>query len=78
MVLVIFFIFQPYKKFAVDLSTMLTGEDKVFYHMSQKFDYAKTLLVSTKGFSKEDLKTFLKIKKRIIITLSNINNKPTK
>ncbi|HIP11394.1 MAG TPA: hypothetical protein EYG73_01620 [Arcobacter sp.] len=65
MVLVIFFIFQPYKKFAVDLSTMLTGEDKVFYHMSQKFDYAKTLLVSTKGFSKEDLKTFLKLKKEL-------------
>ena len=80
LVVAIFYIVQPYKKFAVDISTMLTGENKVFYNMSQKFDYSKTLLISKKGFSKEDLKEFLKLKKELsshpLISFNNqLNNK---
>jgi len=79
-VLAIFFVVQPYKKFAVDISTMLTGEDKVFYNISQKFDYSKTLLIAKEGLGKKDLKQFLSLKKELsahpLISLNNqLNNK---
>ena len=41
---------------------MLTGEDKKFYQLSKKFNSVNTLLVSTKGFTKDDLSKLEKIK----------------
>jgi hypothetical protein len=59
---------------------MLTGEDKKFYDLSEKMGFIKTFLVSTKGFEKDDLKRFLKLKKELSnhpqITINNqLNNK---
>ncbi len=59
---------------------MLTGEDKKFYQLSEKFSYVKTFLVSVEGFEKKDLKKLKEIKKKLSkhpeITINNqINNK---
>ena len=45
---------------------MLTGEDKKFYKLSEKFSYVKTFLVATKGLSRDDLKKLIKIKKELL------------
>ena len=62
---------------------MLTGEDKKFYELSEKFSYVKTFLVSVKGTSKKDLKKLNKIKKNLSshpeIKINNqLNNKKLK
>ena len=59
---------------------MLTGEDKKFYNLSEKFSYVKTFFVTVKGFEKEDLAKLHKIKQELsnhdLITVNNrLNNK---
>ena len=81
--LVLFFIIQPHHKISLELSSMLTGEDKKFYELSEKFSYVKTFLVSVKGTDKKDLKKLIKIKKELSlhpeIKINNqINNKKLK
>jgi len=76
----LFFIYKPYQQFSSQLSTMLTGEDKKVYKLSEKFTYVKTLFVAVKGFKKEDLHKLNEIKKKLSsnkeISLNNtLNNK---
>ena len=53
---VLFLVIQPQQKFSLELASMLTGEDKKFYQLSEKFSYVKTFLVATNGLDKKDLK----------------------
>ena len=81
--IVLFFIIQPHKKISVELSTMLTGQDKKLYEVSEKFSYVRTFLVAVKGFEKDDLKKLSKITNELIkndeIELNNqLNNKSYK
>ena len=64
--LALFLIIQPQQKFSLKLSSMLTGEDKKFYKLTEQFSYVNTFLVATKGLSKEDLKKLVKIKKELL------------
>ena len=63
---VLFLIIQPQQKFSLELASMLTGEDKKFYKLSEKFSYVKTFLVATKGLSKDDLSKLIKIKNELL------------
>ena len=51
--LALFYIIQPQKKISVELSTMLTGQDKQLYEISEQFSYVKTFIVAVKGFEKK-------------------------
>lgn len=78
--LVLFFIIQPHQKFSLELSSMLTGEDKKFYDISEKFSYVKTFLVAVEGLENDDLKKLKKIKEELLanseIEVNNqLNNK---
>ncbi len=64
--LVLFLIIQPQQKFSLKLSSMLTGEDKKFYKLTEQFTYVKTFLVATNKVSKEDLQKLVKIKKELL------------
>lgn len=75
-----FFIFQPHQKISLELSSMLTGEDKKYYKLSEQLSFVKTFLVAVEGFKKEDLKKLQKIKEELSahqeITINNqLNNK---
>ena len=79
-VLISFFIIQPHQKFSLELVSMLTGEDKKFYQLSEKFSYVKTFLVSVEGFEKKDLTKLKQIQKELSthpeISINNqINNR---
>ena len=63
---VLFLIIQPQQKFSLELASMLTGEDKKFYKLTEQFSYVNTFLVATKGLSKEDLQKLVKIKKELL------------
>jgi len=76
----LFFIYKPYEQFSSQLSTMLTGEDKKVYKLSEKFTYVKTLFVAVKGFEQKDLHKLNEIKKRLssnkeIVLNDPLNNK---
>ncbi len=78
--LVLFFIIQPNQKISLELSSMLTGEDKKFYKLSEQLSFVKTFLVAVEGFNKEDLAKLQKIKKELDshdeISINNqLNNK---
>jgi len=80
MALSLFFIFQPHQKISLELSSMLTGEDKKYYQLSEKLSFVKTFLVAVDGFSREDLKKLHEIKKELSahseMTINNqLNNK---
>ncbi|MEA3498273.1 MAG: hypothetical protein U9R16_04355 [Campylobacterota bacterium] len=79
-VLAIFFIIQPNQKISLELSSMLTGEDKKFYNLAEKLGFIKTFLVAVDGFDKDDLKKIKEIKQLLAehpeITINNqLNNK---
>jgi len=59
---------------------MLTGEDKKFYNISEKFSYVKTFLVAVEGLETKDLKKLKKIKDELsanseIEVNNQLNNK---
>ena len=79
-VLILFIIIQPHKKFSSELASMLTDKDKKFYKLSEKFNYSKTLLISVEGFKREDMLKLKKIKLELsllsqIVMHNQLNNK---
>lgn len=59
---------------------MLTGEDKKYYKLTEKFNYVNTLWVSVKGFEQKDLKKLDQLKQELdsnpkIKKYDQINNK---